>query len=100
MSDETDPKKKENDAAVTFIWLIVGLAPTLILLAMVSAKRPEGFVPVLFICAACNLLGGLGCTRRIKDGIVRVFLGLLLAGFFFILSWVVALFQACSHMNI
>lgn len=100
MDTESDPKDK--DSARAFIWLMVGLAPILIFLVAFSASHPLRAVNPLLIfglCALCNLLGGLGCVRNLKDGGTRTFLGLFLAGCFFVLSWIVAVFQACSQSN-
>jgi MFS family permease len=93
------PNEKEYNPAPAFLWLLVGLAPIPILLAMVSSRtpRPAWGMSVFFLCVACNLLGGLGCLRGIKNIAVRIILGLFLGAFFFVLSCVVAIFQACSH---
>lgn len=99
MSDEIDPNHDESAVAITFVWLVVGLAPTFILLGLISSKQTPALVPVFVLCLACNLVGGFGCTRRIQSVVARIFLGLLLAGFFFALSCIVAIFQACAHMN-
>ncbi|HXC34908.1 MAG TPA: hypothetical protein VNV43_03485 [Candidatus Acidoferrales bacterium] len=92
-----------KNPAIAFLWLMVGLAPTVILLAFVSSSDPPpkwvNPVFVLLFCALCNLAGGIGCVRNIKDGLLRSILGLFLAFCFFVLSIVIALFQACSHMQ-
>ena len=51
---------------------------------------------MLIVCALCNLLGGLGCLGGIKNIVVRIILGIFLGIFFFLLSWIVAAFHACS----
>jgi hypothetical protein len=103
MSDETNPNPKEKNPIVAFVWLLVGLAPILILLITTSLYPPpyhNWAGVVILVCVLCNLLGGIGCVRSVKDGALRLFLGILLAGFFFLLSLAVVVFQACSHMNI
>jgi hypothetical protein len=104
MSDEPNQNPKEKDPAIAFMWLLVGLAPIVILLSVLSPSgaRPTWINPayLLIFCAMLNLLGGFGCVRGVKDGGLRLLFGILLAGFFFVLSWGIVLFQACSHMNI
>jgi hypothetical protein len=101
MSDEPNPNPNEKNPLITLLWLAVGLAPVFILLSITSSPGPRPSLGlVLIVCAICNLLGGIGCLRSIKDVGKRVGLGILLAGFFFALSWGIVLFQACSHMNI
>lgn len=93
------PAKTEYNPAFAFVWLLVGLAPIPILLVFVSSNPPNrSWAPVvLIVCAVCNLYGGLGCLGRIKNVAVRVILGIFLGIFFFLLSWLVAAFEACSH---
>lgn len=99
---KSDPKAKSG--FVTLIWLIVGLAPIPILLLAVSAagasQGATGGVSLLILCVICNLLGGFGCARNVKDSVSRIFLGLSLSGCFFVLCVIVAVFQACAHMQI
>jgi hypothetical protein len=103
MSDAPNQNPEEKDPIIAFLWLLVGLAPIVILLITTSLFPPPyhtwGGV-VILICVLCNLLGGIGCVRNIKDGALRLVLGIFLAVFFFLLSLAVVVFQACSHMNI
>jgi hypothetical protein len=104
MNNESNSGAKADKAAGTFLWLLVGLAPIgiwLIVLTSRPAQRSSTLGSILFFgCVACNLLGGFGCVRNVKDVLVRIILGLFLTVFFFVLSLVIPLFQACSHMNI
>jgi len=99
MNEKRDPDRKESNPAFTLFWLLIGLAPIPILLAMVSARtsHPKWGEIVFLLCTACNLCGGIGCLAGIKNTALRIILGLFLAAFFFVLSWIVAIFQACSH---
>jgi hypothetical protein len=103
MSDEPNPKLKKHNPAFTFLWLLVGLAPIPMVLVLFSAAKPgsalaQSLLPIaLVVVPACNLLGGIGCLGGIKNIAVRVILGVLLAAFFFALTVVVAVFQACSQ---
>jgi hypothetical protein len=83
------------------MWLMVGLAPILILLLAVSGNglSPGDLMSLLVLCVVCNLIGGFGCARNVKDWVARIALGLVLAGCFFVLSVIVAVFEACSHMQ-
>jgi hypothetical protein len=97
------PDKKTHDRPLAILWLPVGLVPIPVLLVMFSLNsKPSSWavVVVLVACVACHLLGGFGCVGGIKNTAVRIILGIFLALFFFLLTAVVVLFQACSHMNI
>jgi hypothetical protein len=91
--------KNEHNPTAAFLWLLVGLAPIPLLLVFASANAPHPVLAAsaLIICLICNLCGGIGCLGGIKNAAVRIILGLFLAAFFFGLSVIVALFQACSH---
>jgi hypothetical protein len=91
--------KSEHNPTAAFLWLLVGLAPIPLLLVLASANAPHPTLAAsaLIICPICNLCGGIGCLGGIKNAAVRIILGLFLAAFFFGLSVIVALFQACSH---
>ena len=94
--------EKEYNPVPAFLWLLVGLAPIPVLLALISSQgRHDSWVAAILIgCALCNLLVGLGCLGGIKNVGVRVILGLFLAVFLFLLSWIVAVFHACSGASI
>jgi FtsH-binding integral membrane protein len=99
---DENPNQKSNSAVTTLKWLGVGLAPILISLLVMSQNGPsQGWeaLVLLFICVICNLLGGFGCTRNIKDTFNRIFLGLFLAVSFFAVSAIVAILDSCSHMQ-
>lgn len=97
----SNPNEKERNAAFAFLWLLVGLAPIPILIVFASSRAPQGnpnlAIAVLIVCALCNLCGGLGCLGGIKNVSVRVILGIFLGFFLFLLSWLVALLEMCSH---
>jgi len=100
MNNEPDHDQTQSHPIAALIWLVVGLAPIPILLVTVTSNEiyPSGFGPiVLVVCALCNLVGGLGCLGAIKNTAVRIILGIFLAIIFFLLSWIIAIFQACSH---
>ena len=94
-----EPINAENIPSFTIIWLLVGLLPIPVLLAFVSPNQSNrALLPVVtIICALCNLCGGIGCLGRIKDAVMRAVLGICLGIFFFLLSWLVAVFEACSQ---
>jgi hypothetical protein len=98
-TDGPHPNQYQSDPAFAFLWLLVGLAPIPFLLAIISSKSGPTLlnpIVVFLVCALCNLVGGFGCVRSIKNGALRVILGLFLGAFFFVLSWGIAFFQACS----
>jgi hypothetical protein len=105
VGSETSPGElasRQHNPASTMLWLTVGLAPIPILLVFVSgnsgrAPDPALALVVVLVCGACNLGGGLGCLGRINNIGVRVVLGLFLGIFFFLLSWVIAAYEACSR---
>jgi hypothetical protein len=98
---DSNPKGKERNAAFAFLWLLVGLVPIPILLVFASSQKPSPHpdlaIAVLIVCALCNLCGGLGCLGGIKNVAVRVIFGIFLGIFLFLLSWLVALLEMCSH---
>jgi len=99
---DDNPDPRSNKAAVTLMWLAVGLAPIPIILLAGSANGPpqgSGGTVLLVFCVICNLLGGFGCVRNTKGWAARIALGLFLAGCFFAVSVIVAVFEACSHMQ-
>jgi hypothetical protein len=97
----SNPNEKEHNPAFAFLWLLVGLAPIPILLVFASSQTPQPHpdlaIAMLTVCALCNLCGALGCLRGIKNIAVRVILGIFLGIFLFLLSWLVALLEMCSH---
>ena len=99
IAKDDELEKGEFNPAFGFLWLLVGLAPIPILLVAVSSNPPHSNlgIALLIICPLCNLCGGIGCLGGIKNVAVRIILGLFLAAFFFCLSVLVALLQACSH---
>ena len=95
------PNSRGKRATITLIWLAVGLAPIPILLSLASASahfQESAGLALFFLCIVCNLIGAFGCVRNVKDPLFRNTLGLFLAGCFFVLSVIVAVFEACSHM--
>ena len=95
-------EEKKHHPARAFLWLLVALAPIPLLLiaARAAANGPGSALgPVLILSAICCLVGGIGCLGSIKNIAVRIILGLFLACFFFGLSVIVTLFEACSHMS-
>ena len=100
MSDENNSDPDNKDPIVAIMWLLVGLVPIVILLSITSSRPSHLPMGVVLIgCAACNLLGGFGCLRGIKNAGTRFVLGLFLSGFLFVLSWGIAILQACSHAS-
>ncbi len=93
--------KPPQRSEYTILWLLVGLAPIpIFLIGMPLIIHTTTFPAILFgVCALCSLVGGVGCAGGIKNIGLRVLTGLFLAGFFLLLSWVVAAFQACSNTH-
>ena len=102
MENDVDPDPNKRNPAFAILWLLIGLAPIPILLSLMAFPSPRrsSFGYVFVFCTFCNLAGGFGCVAGIKDVGARIGLGILLAIFFFLLSWGIVLFQACSHMSI
>lgn len=103
MEDKSSPSGDDNGPLFVVIWLLVGLVPIPILLATIppNGGSPSGNLAILFLfCTGCNLAGGIGCLWHFKKPVARIGLGILLGAFFFLLSWGIVLFEACSHMNI
>ena len=102
MNHQPEPNNSKDKGGLAMLWVLVGLLPIPILFVATDSRAPHpGFFPAgLVLCVLCNLAGGIGCLQSVKHPVARVFFGLLLSGVFFVLSCIVALFQACSHMNI
>ena len=100
---ENKPNERDSAgkrATITLIWLAVGLAPMVIILGSLSSNgSPSKGVTVLVITVICNILGGFGCARNVEDILSRSILGLFFSGCFFVLCVIVAVYQACSHMQ-
>jgi len=95
------PINTTSNAGLGALWLVVGLLPIPILLLTMGSNSSKNGAPfILILCCLLNLVGGIGCLSSVKNPVVRVCCGLLLAGLFFVLSCAIVLFQACSHMNI
>src|SRR5580704_4352012 len=99
---DENPNPKNKSAAITLMWSAVGLAPIPILLLVVSvigASQTSDVIFLLFLCVTCNLLGGFGCARSVKNQAARIALGLFLAGCFFVVTVIVPIFVGFSHMQ-
>ncbi len=103
MSDEPNPNLKKHKPDFIFAWLLIGLAPIPMVLILISVVKhdnalAQSLVPIaMIVVPACNLVGGIGCLGRMKNVAARIVLGVLLAAFFFALTVIVAVFQACSQ---
>ena len=97
----TNAPTTEYNPVPTFLWLLVGLAPIPMFLAVLSPRssNPNLALFSFAFCVICSLLAGLGCLQGVKNIAVRIIFGILLGACFFVLSCVVAIFQACSHMG-
>ena len=103
MDNSEKPAPKEPNPMVTFFWFLIGITPIPIFLIITGQDAIPGwlnFPSILGICFVCNVLGGIGCLRRVKKGDLRVVYGTLLGLVFFGICAVVALFVACSNMRI
>jgi preprotein translocase subunit SecG len=105
MNEQPEPNRKDDRSEHAFLWVLLGLAPILMVLVMMSyvkggtAEAHTLYPIMLILVPACNLAGGIGCLRGIEDAALRIILGILLGAFFFVLTVVVAVFQACSQSN-
>ncbi|HXI70424.1 MAG TPA: hypothetical protein VNN22_08730 [Verrucomicrobiae bacterium] len=101
MEIEPNPNQ-EQKFPFAFFWLIVGLIPIPVLLALGSPNGAHSSWAgaTVLVCALCSLCGGMGCAGGIKNAGGRLIVGFLLASFFLFLSWVIAGFQAVSHSHL
>lgn len=104
MDEPQKPEPKDSNPLVTFLWFLLGMLPIPVVLYLSRSNAPHPpwltFQVLLVGCFLCNVVGGIGCLRRVKDEAMRVMLGLLLGGLFFVICLVIAVFLACSNMNI
>ncbi len=94
-----EPSPPNGAGRRALVYLVLGLIPIPILLLMAAMKTPPsgGVVgTVVAVCGGCSLAGGIGCVGRVRNIGVRIGLGLLLGVVFMVLSWFVALLEACS----
>jgi hypothetical protein len=92
-----------NEGVPKLMWLGVALAPTVIGLICFQARTAAlPLFPLLVILdVVCSIAGSVGLVRGTRDAAARVFLGLFLTAFFFILNALIVLFIGCSgsHMG-
>jgi len=102
MSDEIqpppDPRETETPG-VTIIWLLVAFVPSF--LAIPRIRNPSSFVGewLWLLGGGCCVLSAFGVLRGVKSLGMRIFLGLLLAGFFFVLNIFIVILIGCSGMG-
>lgn len=97
-----NPNPKLTSKAITFIWLIVGLLPVPILIlvtSVIGVSQGIDGIFLLFLCVTCNLLGGFGCARNLKNQAARIALALFLAGCFFVSTVIIPLLVGFSHIQ-
>jgi FtsH-binding integral membrane protein len=97
-----NPNPKNKSAAITLIWLMVGLAPVPILVlvtSVIGVSQGLDGIFLLFLCVTCNLLGGFGCARNLKNQAARIALGLFLAGCFFVATVIIPILVGFSHIQ-
>lgn len=100
-SPNAPPDGAGGNPVSTVFWLFVAFIPTLVSLLLFETKNPSqwSFRALLFLSAACCLCSGFGVLARMKDLVLRIALGLILAGVFFVLNLIVVLFIGCSGMG-
>jgi FtsH-binding integral membrane protein len=101
-NEPNNPAPKFNNTAITFIWLIVGLLPIPILIlvtSVIGVSQGIDGIFLLFLCVTCNLLGGFGCARNLKNQAARITLALFLAGCFFVSTVIIPLLVGFSHIQ-
>lgn len=105
MTEQTNPPPQPDGTGgspvSTVFWLFVAFIPSMVSLLLFQTKNPPqwSLSALLFLAAACCLCSGLGVLARMKDQVVRIVLGLVLAGVFFVLNVLVVLFIGCSGMG-
>lgn len=80
------------------MWLIVAFVPGAISVPLLGARHLFEWSPiaVLIIAAACCLCSAFGMLGGVKEQAVRIILGLLLAGAFFVLNMIIVVFVGCT----
>lgn len=105
MTEQINPPPQPDgtggSAFPPMLWLFVAFVPSLVSIPLLRARNPPqwSLIALLFLAAACCLCSGLGLLARMKDQVVRIVLGLVLAGVFFVLNVLVVLFIGCSGLG-
>ena len=83
------------------LWLPCAFIPSVAGIACLGAHSPPQwmFTALVILNGGCCLLAAFGLLGGIKELIARVFLGLFLAGFLFVLNCLIVLFVGCSGMG-
>ncbi len=104
MDESENPNPKDSNPVVVFLWFLLGMLPIPVVLFLSQPNAPHpvwlNFQVLLVFSIVCNVVGGIGCLRRVKDDVSRVILGFFLGLLFFIICCVTAVFMACSNMRI
>ena len=103
MSDEIDPpppaNEDPNSSGVTVLWLLFAFLPSLIAIPLINNPSPSIGAWLFPLGGGCCLIAAFGVLRRMKDPILRIVLGLLLAGLFFVVNIIIVVFIGCSGMG-
>ena len=93
------PPRKPGNWSMAALWLVVAFVPSVLALALWNNSSP-GIGPIVLVPGiGCCLVSGFGITSGMKDSVVRMFAGLLLAGVFFLLNVIIVVLIGCSGMG-
>ena len=89
MNEESNLTNSPVSMGHPLLWLVCGLSPIWLALACYNSVNLR--MAWLVWSVVSSLLGGIGMVGRVKNGVLRVLLGVLLAGFFLALNTCIVL---------
>ena len=104
MTEEINPPPppdpgETNSSGMTILWLLVAFVPSFVAIPLFNNPSPLIGGWLFPLMGGCCVFAAFGVLRRMKDLIVRIVLGLLLAGLFFILNVFIVILIGCSGMG-
>lgn len=104
MDEELKQSNQQGEGKKPFlklIWLLCAFIPSLVAIPCLGIKNMPQWLglSLLMVNAGCSLFAGIGLLSGIKDPAIRVILGVLLGGFFFVLNVIIVIFIGCSGMG-
>jgi len=93
--DSGDP----NSSGMTVLWLLAAFAPSFVAIPLINNLASFGGAWLFVLTGGCSLFAAFGVLRRMKAPVLRIVLGLLLAGLFFILNVFIVILIGCSGMG-
>ena len=101
MNEEPNRPNETKEQLSPVVWLVCAFIPSLMAIACLSMRNSPSWLGFWLVVAnaGCSLAAGIGLLSGIKMQVVRIIIGMLLAGFFFVLNVFIVVFAGCSGMG-